>query len=248
MRCSTLGGIQLLGQFRGLKIDLKGLAIQQLIPESCCYLELIKQRYFCLTVAPIFTNLDRCSSVHSTQKCTICWRLGKWILKISILGSLRHMVFYQIKRFCSSLMGSSGSTSSKFQGICGAARRSHHLWDSIESLARWSYMFKLEFRWYIVVHWFLRFCPPSLHKHGVSVLFASSASGKLLIHLSWHGIWLPIFCIEKGPIFSARFSKNDAWLLTGSLDGTTCLWDVKEKRLHRQYRCHKGGCLFQFFT
>ncbi|KAF8910030.1 WD40 repeat-like protein [Gymnopilus junonius] len=46
---------------------------------------------------------------------------------------------------------------------------------------------------------------------------------------------------HQGPIFSTRFSKNDAWLLTASLDGTTCLWDVKEKRLHRQYRCHKGG-------
>ncbi|PPQ76995.1 hypothetical protein CVT25_014812 [Psilocybe cyanescens] len=46
---------------------------------------------------------------------------------------------------------------------------------------------------------------------------------------------------HQGPIFSTRFSKDGAWLLTASLDGTTCLWDVKEKRLHRQYRCHKGG-------
>ncbi|KAH9486362.1 F-box-like/WD repeat-containing protein TBL1Y [Psilocybe cubensis] len=48
---------------------------------------------------------------------------------------------------------------------------------------------------------------------------------------------------QKGPIFSTRFSKDGSWLLTASLDGTTCLWDVKEKRLHRQYRCHKDCCL-----
>ncbi|KAF9531829.1 WD40-repeat-containing domain protein [Crepidotus variabilis] len=46
---------------------------------------------------------------------------------------------------------------------------------------------------------------------------------------------------HQGPIFATRFSKNGAWLLTASLDGTTCLWHVKEKRLQRQYRCHKGG-------
>ncbi|KJA28617.1 hypothetical protein HYPSUDRAFT_156006 [Hypholoma sublateritium FD-334 SS-4] len=46
---------------------------------------------------------------------------------------------------------------------------------------------------------------------------------------------------HQGPIFATRFSRNGTWLLTASLDGTTCLWDVKEKRLHKQYRCHKGG-------
>lgn len=48
---------------------------------------------------------------------------------------------------------------------------------------------------------------------------------------------------QKGPIFATRFSKNGVWLLTASLDGTTCLWDVREKRLHKQYRCHKDCCL-----
>ncbi|KAF8167462.1 WD40 repeat-like protein [Crassisporium funariophilum] len=48
---------------------------------------------------------------------------------------------------------------------------------------------------------------------------------------------------QKGPIFATRFSKNGAWLLTASLDGTTCLWDIQEKRLHKQYRCHKDCCL-----
>ena len=58
---------------------------------------------------------------------------------------------------------------------------------------------------------------------------------------------LTLVCVEKGPIFAARFSKNGAWLLTASLDGTTCLWDVKDKRLHKQYRCHKGDSVIILF-
>ncbi|KAF9444599.1 WD40 repeat-like protein [Macrolepiota fuliginosa MF-IS2] len=48
---------------------------------------------------------------------------------------------------------------------------------------------------------------------------------------------------HRGPIFSVRFSQNGRWLLSASLDETTCLWDVKEKRLIRQYRCHQDCCL-----
>ncbi|RPD55852.1 WD40 repeat-like protein [Lentinus tigrinus ALCF2SS1-6] len=48
---------------------------------------------------------------------------------------------------------------------------------------------------------------------------------------------------EKGPIFSVRFSPSGRWLLSASLDGSACLWDVKEKRLHEQYHLHKDCCL-----
>jgi len=48
---------------------------------------------------------------------------------------------------------------------------------------------------------------------------------------------------HSGPIFTTRFSKSGRWLLTASLDGTACLWDVKGKRLHKQYRCHTNCCL-----
>ncbi|KAF8628214.1 hypothetical protein AX15_004002 [Amanita polypyramis BW_CC] len=48
---------------------------------------------------------------------------------------------------------------------------------------------------------------------------------------------------HNGPIFATRFSKSGGWLLTASLDGTTCLWSVSERRLHRQYRCHTDCCL-----
>ncbi|KAF5384996.1 hypothetical protein D9615_001189 [Tricholomella constricta] len=48
---------------------------------------------------------------------------------------------------------------------------------------------------------------------------------------------------HQGPIFATRFSKSGKWLLTASLDGTACLWDVKEKRLHKQYQAHEDCCL-----
>ncbi|KAG5716340.1 F-box-like/WD repeat-containing protein TBL1XR1 [Termitomyces sp. T112] len=48
---------------------------------------------------------------------------------------------------------------------------------------------------------------------------------------------------HRGPVFTTRFSKSGNWLLTASLDGTACLWDVKEKCLRKQYRCHTDCCL-----
>ncbi|KIL71635.1 hypothetical protein M378DRAFT_64518 [Amanita muscaria Koide BX008] len=48
---------------------------------------------------------------------------------------------------------------------------------------------------------------------------------------------------HNGPIFASRFSISGQWLLTASLDGTSCLWNVAEKRLHRQFQCHTDCCL-----
>ncbi|KAH8110643.1 WD40 repeat-like protein [Phellopilus nigrolimitatus] len=48
---------------------------------------------------------------------------------------------------------------------------------------------------------------------------------------------------QKGPIFATRFSKSGRWLLSASLDGTACVWDVAEKKLFMQFRCHAECCL-----
>jgi transducin (beta)-like 1 len=48
---------------------------------------------------------------------------------------------------------------------------------------------------------------------------------------------------HKGPIFAAKFSPSGQWIATASLDSTSCVWDVKTKRLHRQYRNHEACCL-----
>ncbi|KAJ7762388.1 WD40 repeat-like protein [Mycena maculata] len=48
---------------------------------------------------------------------------------------------------------------------------------------------------------------------------------------------------HRAPIFAVRFSKDGKWLLTASLDGTACLWDVTEKHLVRQYTAHNDCCL-----
>ncbi|KAI0778305.1 WD40 repeat-like protein [Trametes elegans] len=48
---------------------------------------------------------------------------------------------------------------------------------------------------------------------------------------------------HDGPIFAARFSASGRWLITASLDGSACVWDVQGKRLHRQFAIHKKCCL-----
>ncbi|KAF5368495.1 hypothetical protein D9758_002147 [Tetrapyrgos nigripes] len=66
-----------------------------------------------------------------------------------------------------------------------------------------------------------------------SVLRIADTSGKIYFQHSKH----------QGPIFTTRFSPSGRWLLTASLDGTSCLWDVANKRLHRQYSVHSDCCL-----
>ncbi|KAJ8596276.1 WD40 repeat-like protein [Rhizopogon salebrosus TDB-379] len=65
-----------------------------------------------------------------------------------------------------------------------------------------------------------------------SILRICTATGKLYFNDSHH----------KGPIFAAKFSPSGLWIVTASLDCTSCVWDVKHKRLHRQYRNHGDAC------
>jgi transducin (beta)-like 1 len=46
---------------------------------------------------------------------------------------------------------------------------------------------------------------------------------------------------QQGPIFATRFSRDCKWLVTASLDGTACVWDVPGKRLEMLYKCHLGA-------
>ncbi|KAI0073703.1 WD40 repeat-like protein [Panus rudis PR-1116 ss-1] len=48
---------------------------------------------------------------------------------------------------------------------------------------------------------------------------------------------------HEGPIFSVRFSPSGKWLITASLDGSVCAWDIAQKKLHAQYNCHEACCL-----
>ncbi|KAJ7157165.1 WD40 repeat-like protein [Mycena filopes] len=66
-----------------------------------------------------------------------------------------------------------------------------------------------------------------------SVLRVCTASGELYFSHTQH----------KDPIFAVRFSKDGKWLLSASLDGTACLWDVAAKEMHTQYRSHTDCCL-----
>ncbi|KAG6851329.1 hypothetical protein H0H93_005727 [Arthromyces matolae] len=62
-----------------------------------------------------------------------------------------------------------------------------------------------------------------------SILRICTSKGELYFSHSQH----------RGPIFAAKFSRSGKWLLTASLDGTSCLWDVQQKLLYKQFRCHK---------
>jgi len=66
-----------------------------------------------------------------------------------------------------------------------------------------------------------------------SILRICTASGKLYFSHRQH----------EGPIFATKFSKSGQWLLTASLDGSACVWNVKTKKLHMQYRSHTDCCL-----
>ncbi|KZT74970.1 WD40 repeat-like protein [Daedalea quercina L-15889] len=66
-----------------------------------------------------------------------------------------------------------------------------------------------------------------------AILRVCSTSGELYFSHTQH----------EGPIFATRFSKSGRWLLTASLDGTVCVWDIHEKKLHKQFQCHKDCCL-----
>ncbi|ETW86725.1 hypothetical protein HETIRDRAFT_306016 [Heterobasidion irregulare TC 32-1] len=66
-----------------------------------------------------------------------------------------------------------------------------------------------------------------------SVLRVCTSSGKLYFSNDKH----------QGPIFSTRFSPTGRWLLTASLDGTACIWDIKEKKLFSQSKRHGDCCL-----
>lgn len=56
---------------------------------------------------------------------------------------------------------------------------------------------------------------------------------------------LSVDCTDtlKGPIFATKFSPSGQWIATASLDSTSCVWDIKNKRLYRQYRNHEGNVL-----
>ncbi|KAH7923908.1 WD40 repeat-like protein [Leucogyrophana mollusca] len=66
-----------------------------------------------------------------------------------------------------------------------------------------------------------------------SILRICTAAGKLYLSDNRH----------KGPIFAGKFSRSGQWLVTASLDGSSCVWDVDNRRVHRHYRIHEGCCL-----
>ncbi|EKM61352.1 uncharacterized protein PHACADRAFT_247901 [Phanerochaete carnosa HHB-10118-sp] len=49
--------------------------------------------------------------------------------------------------------------------------------------------------------------------------------------------------MQKGPVFATKFSPSGQYVLTASIDGSVCAWDVPKKTLYKQYRHHERCCL-----
>ncbi|TEB38709.1 WD40 repeat-like protein [Coprinellus micaceus] len=88
----------------------------------------------------------------------------------------------------------------------------------------------------------------SLHwSHDGQLLAIGSYDSVLRVATKRGTIWMTSN-LHEGPIFATRFSRKGAMLLTASLDGTACVWDVTNKKLHRQYRSHKGNLTKLIFS
>ena len=83
-----------------------------------------------------------------------------------------------------------------------------------------------------------------------SILRVCTPSGKLYFSHKQHevknsGLGMIydtyLYYVEKGPIFAAKFNKSGTLLVTASLDGTSCLWNMKTKELMLQYKRHSGN-------
>ncbi|KZT41403.1 WD40 repeat-like protein [Sistotremastrum suecicum HHB10207 ss-3] len=48
---------------------------------------------------------------------------------------------------------------------------------------------------------------------------------------------------NRGPLFALKFSRTGKLLLSASLDGTACVWDVESKSIYKKFQVHKGCCL-----
>ncbi|KAJ7201372.1 WD40 repeat-like protein [Mycena pura] len=83
----------------------------------------------------------------------------------------------------------------------------------------------------------------SLHWNALGTLVAIGSYDTILRVCTVTGELYFSHTQHQAPIFAVRFSKDGKWLLTASLDGTACLWDVAAKELNMQYRAHTDCCL-----
>ena len=49
---------------------------------------------------------------------------------------------------------------------------------------------------------------------------------------------------HKGPIFSLKWNKKGDYLLSGSVDKTAIVWDIKTGEWRQQFEFHSGAFVF----
>lgn len=77
----------------------------------------------------------------------------------------------------------------------------------------------------------------SAFKLQITFFFFFTYPGDLISCLSKH----------KGPIFSLKWNKKGDYLLTGSVDKTAVVWDVKAEEWKQQFEFHSGTNFLFFF-
>ncbi|KAF9024125.1 WD40 repeat-like protein [Hymenopellis radicata] len=83
----------------------------------------------------------------------------------------------------------------------------------------------------------------SLHWNSEGTLVAVACYDATLRLVTLDGRIHTLYKNHEGPIFTTRFSPNGKYLLSASLDGTTCMYDVAKKVLKRRFKSHKDCVL-----
>ncbi|KAF8921889.1 WD40-repeat-containing domain protein [Mucidula mucida] len=83
----------------------------------------------------------------------------------------------------------------------------------------------------------------SLHWNSEGSLVAVACYDATLRLITLDGRIHSLYKNHEGPIFTTRFSPNGKYLLSASLDGSTCLYDVAKKALKRRFKSHKDCVL-----
>lgn len=95
---------------------------------------------------------------------------------------------------------------------------------------------------FITLHWVPYPWPTFL----LPLCFGESASEVQIYSFTFVGDLISTLSKHKGPIFSLKWNKKGDYLLTGSVDRTAVVWDVKAEEWKQQFEFHTGT-IFLFF-
>ena len=103
----------------------------------------------------------------------------------------------------------------------------------------------MEYRWWAVKIFYLRICI-SWHE----MLWLRAFYSLLLTQVLFWGSLGELNCTlnkHRGPIFSLKWNKKGDYLLSGSVDKTAIVWNIKTVEWKQLFEFHTGKFMFFFF-